>query len=128
MLANQTSCSPPPPPPTTAPPPPPTTAPPPPPPTTAAPSFTTYNIGADYANAVSACTSFSMDFHTEVYAAESNPALVTRFYTDTALTVGFVGSTDFYAWALAPESTTPTHNGQVTSLGNISNLTGCSGI
>jgi hypothetical protein len=30
-----------------------------------------------------------MDFHTEVYAAESNPALVTRFYTDTALTVGF---------------------------------------
>jgi hypothetical protein len=118
MLANQTSCSPATTTTTTAAP---TT-------TTAAPSFTTYNIGADYANAVSACTSFAMDFHTEVYAAESNPALVTRFYTDTALTVGFVGSTDFYAWALAPESTTPTHNGQVTSLGNISNLTGCSGI
>jgi hypothetical protein len=96
--------------------------------TTAAPSFTTYNIGQDYANAVSACTSFSMDFHTEVYAAEAAPALVTRFYTDTALTVGFVGSSDFYAWALAPESTTPFVNGQVSSLGNVSNITGCAGI
>jgi hypothetical protein len=96
--------------------------------TTAAPSFTTYNIGPDYANATSACTSFSMDFHTEVYAAEAAPALVTRFYTDTALTVGFVGSSDFYAWALAPESTTPFVNGQVSSLGNVSNITGCAGI
>jgi hypothetical protein len=69
-----------------------------------------------------------MDFHTEVYAAESAPGLVTRFYTDTALTVGFAGSGDFYAWALAPEITTPFVNGQVTSLGNVSNITGCSGI
>jgi hypothetical protein len=69
-----------------------------------------------------------MDFHTEVYAAEAAPALVTRFYTDTALTVGFVGSSDFYAWALAPESTTPFVNGQVSSLGNVSNITGCAGI
>jgi plastocyanin len=96
--------------------------------TTAAPSFTTYNIGQDYANNIQSCTSFAMDFHTEVYAAESLPGIVTRFYTDTALTVGFVGSSDFYAWALAPESTTPFVNGQVSSLGNVSNITGCAGI
>jgi hypothetical protein len=96
--------------------------------TTAAPSFTVYNIGQDYANAVSACTSFAMDFHTEVYAAEAAPALVTRFYTDTALTVGFVGSSDFYAWALAPESITAFVSGQVSSGGYVSNINACSGI
>ena len=96
--------------------------------TTAAPSFTTYNIGQDHANNVQSCTSFAMDFHTEVYAAESLPGTVTRFYTDTALTVGFVGSSDFYSWAVAPESTNATSTGQVSSLGNVSNITGCSGI
>jgi hypothetical protein len=92
------------------------------------PSFTTYNIGQDYANANSACSSFAMDFHTEVYAAESSPGLVTRFYTDTALTVGFVGSTDFYAWAVAPESITAFVSGQVSSGGYLSNINACSGI
>ena len=92
------------------------------------PSFTTYNIGQDHANNTQSCTSFAMDFHTEVYAAESLPGTVTRFYTDTALTVGFVGSSDFYSWAVAPESTNATSTGQVSSLGNVSNITGCSGI
>ena len=92
------------------------------------PSFTTYNIGQDHANNTQSCTSFAMDFHTEVYAAESLPGTVTRFYTDTALTVGFVGSSDFYSWAVAPESTNATSTGQVSSLGNVSNITACSGI
>ena len=97
-------------------------------PTPAAPAFTTYNIGQDHANANTACASFAMDFHTEVYAAESSPGLVTRFYTDTALTVGFVGSSDFYSWAVAPESVNAFVGGQVSSGGYVSNITACSGI
>ena len=89
------------------------------------PSFTTYNIGQDYANGAGACSSFAMDSHTDVYAAESSPGLVTRFYTDTALTVGFVGSSDFYSWAVSPESVTAFSYGQVSSGGYVSNINAC---
>jgi hypothetical protein len=58
-----------------------------------------YQIGVDQSNRTNACSAFEFDPQTEVFAAESDPGSVSRFYTDTALTTGFFGSSDVYAYA-----------------------------
>ena len=55
--------------------------------------------GAGYGTPALACSN-TYSYPTQVYAATNNPALVTRLFTDSALTIPFNGGSRFWKWGL----------------------------
>lgn len=72
-------------------------------PTPPASIYYTYNISTGYADPATACADTNA-YLFPVYAAESSPTSVTRFYSNTALTVGYVGGNNYYKWEVPGET------------------------
>jgi hypothetical protein len=83
-----------------------------------------YNIGATNSSSANACSNFSVEPLSDVYANTNSPLGVTRFYVDTNLITPFIGSGDWYAWRLGTTGAA-THSGQVSSGGFVTNTTTC---
>jgi len=67
--------------------------------------YYTYNISNAYGNPSTACSDTNA-FLFPVYSAENGPLGIVRFYSDTSLTVGFVGGNYYYKWEVPGQSGT----------------------
>ena len=83
-----------------------------------------YNIGASNLNRVDACTNFSIEPLSEVYATTNLPGSVTRFFIDSSLITPFIGSGNFYAWRLGMSGSVHS-GGQVANGGFVTNVESC---
>jgi hypothetical protein len=94
------------------------------PPTPTLEPFYLYNIGATNSSRSNACTNFSIDPISDVYASTNNPNSVTRFFTDSSLITPFIGSGDWYAWRLGMSGPAAS-GGQVDSGGFVTSVASC---
>ena len=67
---------------------------------TSAPTSYQYQLGPSYtqANIGTACSNIGTDFFTEVYAATDQPGDVVQFFTNTGLTSGYGGESEYHAY------------------------------
>ncbi len=72
-----------------------------------------------YGNPSAACSFGSADYF--VYSAENGPLGVTRFYSDTSLTVGFVGGNYYYKWSI-PGDTSVGYIAQIDDDGFVTSI------
>ena len=93
-------------------------------PTSTLEPFYLYNIGATNSSRTNACTNFSIDPISDVYASTNVPGSVTRFFTDSSLITPFIGSGDWYAWRLGMSGPSAS-GGQVSSGGFVTNVASC---
>jgi hypothetical protein len=64
-------------------------------------SFQQYLLGPSYTQSSQACNNVGEDFFTEVYAATNVASDVLQFFTDTNLTNGYFGESEFHAYYLS---------------------------
>ncbi len=88
-------------------------------PTPLPPVYYTYYMSTAYGNPSAACSFGSADYF--VYSAENGPLGVTRFYSDTSLTVGFVGGNYYYKWSI-PGDTSVGYIAQIDDDGFVTSI------
>jgi hypothetical protein len=91
------------------------------------PTSYTYQLGPSYTTATQACENFGMDFYIEAFAAEDQPFNVTQFFTDTNLTIPYVGESETHAFARISSGSliSLTYTGRISSSGFVSDRTVC---
>jgi hypothetical protein len=84
-----------------------------------------YQLGPSYtqANTSLACSNIGTDFLTEVYAATDVAANVVQFFTDTNLTIGYAGESEYHAYYRT--GGVATYTGQVSPSGFVTDRTSC---
>ena len=90
---------------------------------TATPTPYAYYI-SDFGEASAASACAAGIGSTEVYGANANPSSVTRFFTDTALTTGFDGGSQYWAYART-DNTGIVRRAIISSTGNLSSGGSC---
>lgn len=89
-------------------------------PTTTVASYAYYFDSTSYSNGFDACQFFVGGI--VLYAASSNPASVSRFFTDAGLTTPYTGNGNYYAWS--PDNVT-NYVGTVDSSGFTASVSTC---
>jgi hypothetical protein len=93
--------------------------------TTTTAGFYTYRLyGFGYGSAFDACSNQPIDSFSDVYAAESTLASVTRFYSDSSLITPVVGGSQWYAFT-AGGTSTPVYRAIVDNGGFLSSSGSC---
>jgi len=93
--------------------------------TTTTAGFYTYRLyGFGYGSAFDACSNQPIDSFSDVYAAESTLATVTRFYSDSSLITPVVGGSQWYAFT-AGGTSTPVYRAIVDNGGFLSSSGSC---
>jgi hypothetical protein len=93
--------------------------------TTTTAGFYTYRLyGFGYGSAFDACSNQPIDSFSDVYAAESTLATVTRFYSDSSLITPVVGGSQWYAFT-AGGTSTPVYRAIVSNGGFLSSSGSC---
>jgi hypothetical protein len=93
--------------------------------TTTTASFYTYRLyGFGYGSAFDACSNQPIDSYSDVYAAESTLATVSRFYSDSSLFTPVVGGSQWYAFT-AGGTSTPVYRAIVDNGGFLSSSGSC---
>ena len=84
-----------------------------------------YQLGPSYtqANTSNACNNIGTDFLTELYAATDEPGNVVQFFTDTNLTIGYAGESEYHAYYRT--GGVATYTGQVSPSGFVTDRTSC---
>jgi hypothetical protein len=80
--------------------------------------------GFGYGSDTDACTNQPIDSFSDVYAAESTLASVTRFYSDSSLITPVVGGSQWYAFT-AGGTSTPVYRAIVDNGGFLSSSGSC---
>jgi hypothetical protein len=83
-----------------------------------------YAIGPAGSNSTEACNYFTMSLPEVVYASESQSSIVTRFFTDSGLTIGY-GGTGSHAWRRDFDSNSQLIYGEVSAGGYTSGMGAC---